>query len=92
MSFAVNIMHPVNFLPGLQSGKEGLQGFIIGIFGIQALLEEFSTKVGLNNARYLSTAYANFNSVTKAKLLLQLISRIFRAFMFDVVLLIILIL
>jgi hypothetical protein len=51
MSFAVNIMHPVNFLPGLQSGKEGLQGFIIGIFGIQALLEEFSTKVGLNNAR-----------------------------------------
>ena len=39
-------MHPVNFLPGLQSGKEGLQGYILGALQVEAFLEDFLTKVG----------------------------------------------
>ena len=39
-------MHPINFLPGLQSGKEGLQGFVFGRLKVEAFLQHFLTTVG----------------------------------------------
>jgi|AntAceMinimDraft_11_1070367.scaffolds.fasta_scaffold37173_1 hypothetical protein len=38
-------MHPFNFLPGLQSGKEGYQGLILGLLRLRTVLEVFA-KVG----------------------------------------------
>ena len=44
-SFGILVMHPFNFLPGLQSGKEGQQGIISGVIRLKTFVEQF-LKVG----------------------------------------------
>jgi|AntAceMinimDraft_11_1070367.scaffolds.fasta_scaffold119411_2 hypothetical protein len=48
MSTATLIVHPFNFLPGLQSGKEGVGGVIGGGLRTSTFLERFKL-VGLIN-------------------------------------------
>lgn len=44
-SFGILVMHPFNFLPGLQPGKEGQQGIISGVIRLKSFVEQF-LKVG----------------------------------------------
>jgi signal transduction histidine kinase/CheY-like chemotaxis protein len=45
-SFGILVMHPFNFLPGLQSGKDRQQGIISGVIRLKTFVEQFLTSSG----------------------------------------------